>query len=168
MVNTKATVIIFDILIKNGADFSHDFWTNIMGGVIKPLFDEIQFSFQSKKASAKDNKDKDTQATKDFSTLAFGKIIELYNKYYDHLSFFTNDIFNILHSCILNPSEVLAKISLGALKDIVARSYKNYEAKEWEQLIDLFTKICKSTIPLQLMDQQIINKKVNRLLFFYL
>jgi brefeldin A-inhibited guanine nucleotide-exchange protein len=157
MINLKATVIIFDVLIKNGGDFSRDFWQIIMSGVIKPLFDEIHFSFQSKKASPKD---KETQASKDFSNLAFSKIIELYNKYYDNLSYFTQDLFKIILNCILNPSEVLAKISLNALKDLIAKSHKNFGDSEWEQITEVFEKICKDTTPVQLMDQQIITKKV--------
>jgi len=151
----QSIVTLFDILSQYGDAFSHDFWQMILSGVIKPLFDEIQFSFQSKKFSSKD---KDLMVYKESCQQAFNRIIDIYNTYYDKLNYFTENLFGILLNCIQNSHEVLAKISVNALKYTINQSHKNFGPKEWELIIDLFSKICKNTTPVQLIDQQFINK----------
>ncbi len=150
----EGTKILFEILKVYGKDFSKDFWQVILRGVIKPLFDDIQFYFQSKR-------DNEIVAYNDSCRDTFSKMIEIYDIYYEKLSTFTEDLLEILMQCIENPKGNLAKISINALKQLLVMSHVQFSEKEWTVTLKICSEIIKNTTPFQLLDYQVDNSKTS-------
>lgn len=94
---------LYTVLKENGGVFTHDFWQMIMSSVIKLLFDEIQFSFQSRKYGSKDQS---FEFFKQNCKLAYTRVIDLFKTHYFKLKAFTPEFFNILVISMQNPNEV--------------------------------------------------------------
>ena len=136
---------LFKILNENGDSFSKDFWQMILSAVIKPLFDDIQYSLQSKKSMTREQ----IQAFRNLSEKAFVELIKLYNSYFTKLKSFTADIFSIILNCIQNPQESLAKVSVSALKFMINHCSNKFQAEEWDNISIVIQKIVSNTMPYQ-------------------
>ena len=73
----------------------------IISGVIKLLFDEIQFAFQSKKSS-----NQSAEFLKQNYKQAYSKVIDIYKIYYTHLKDLMPEFLTIIITPIKNPHEV--------------------------------------------------------------
>ena len=144
-VQNQSLNILFKILNDYGASFSKDFWQMILSAVIKPLFDEIQYSLQSKKNMTREQ----MQAFRDLSEKAFVELIKLYNSYFTKMKSLTSDIFSIILNCIQNPQESLAKVSVSALKFMINNCYDKFQTEEWDNILIVIQKIVNNTMPHQ-------------------
>mmetsp|Transcript_16230 Transcript_16230/g.13807 ORF Transcript_16230/g.13807 Transcript_16230/m.13807 type:complete len:494 (-) Transcript_16230:1315-2796(-) len=81
---------LFDILALCGDEFPQEFWHVVTSGVIKPLFDEIQFFFQS---------DKEKPPSVEACENALKRTIDVHHMYYSKLDYFTEDLFNTILGC---------------------------------------------------------------------
>lgn len=105
--------ILYSILKENGGVFTQEFWQMIMRSVIKMLFDEIQFSFQSRKHGVKDQS---FEFFRQNCKLAYTRMIDVFKTHYSKLKDFTPDFLNILITSMQNPHEVRSKYTLPANK----------------------------------------------------
>lgn len=112
----SALQTLYTILKENGGVFTHDFWQIIISGVIKLLFDEVQFAFQGKKHS---NKDQTFEFLKQNCKQAYSKMIDIYKTYYAKLKDFMPEFLNILVTPMQNPNEVILSKNTYELKKLL-------------------------------------------------
>ena len=146
-IRREGTTILFEILKSYGKEFSQDFWQVILSGVIKPLFDEIQFYFQSKN-------EEELLSYNDSCREIFSNMIDVYYIYYDKLGSFTEDFLKILMHCIDNPKGNLAKISINALKQLITQCHMKFSENEWSLMVNICSEIVENTTPYQLLEYQ--------------
>ena len=154
-IRREGTTILFEILKSYGGEFTMDFWQVILSGVIKPLFDEIQFYFQSRN-------EEELLSYNDSCREIFSNMIDVYYIYYDKLSCFTEDFLKILMHCIDNPKGNLAKISINSLKQFITQCHTKFSEKEWFMMVNICSEIVKNTTPYQLLEFQVGNKPTAR------
>jgi len=146
-IRREGTTILFEILKSYGKEFSQDFWQVVLSGVIKPLFDEIQFYFQSKN-------EEELLSYNDSCREIFSNMIDVYYIYYDKLGSFTEDFLKILMHCIDNPKGNLAKISINALKQLITQCHTKFSENEWSLMVNICSEIVENTTPYQLLEYQ--------------
>jgi len=146
-IRREGTTILFEILKSYGKEFSQDFWQVVLSGVIKPLFDEIQYYFQSKN-------EEELLSYNDSCREIFSNMIDVYYIYYDKLSCFTEDFLKILMHCIDNPKGNLAKISINALKQLITQCHNKFSENEWSMMVNICSEIVENTTPYQLLEYQ--------------
>ena len=78
-IQEKSMDLLFSLLSEYGYAFSMEFWFMIFQGVLRPLFDEIQFTFQLKSHS------KEIHWLRTSCQKAFGYITNLMYDYFDKL-----------------------------------------------------------------------------------
>ena len=91
---------LFAILKDHGKNFTSDFWHMIFRGVLRPLFDEIHFTFQSKPLNPQ------LTTIKNSCHNAFNNLSEIFNIFFNQLQNLLNEIIEILMNCIQNTHEV--------------------------------------------------------------
>ena len=139
-IQTQSTMLLFDLLDQYGAGFPSNFWAMILSGVIKPLFDEIQYSFPS---GSSRNAEK-AAAFKEFYGKAFERFIDIYSVFFDKLSQYYGELFNIVLNCIQNPNQVIGKVGINALKYMILKD-ENLRQKGIDLIFDLYTRLCATT-----------------------
>lgn len=144
----QSVITLFDILRTYGDGFSKEKWTEIMDLAIKPLFSGVQNTFQAKKFTSDD----DFLIYNETCREAFLRMIDIYNLYYSKLGLLLENFLVILASCSQSPHEQFAQITIGALRYIINRCNVHFKSYEWELIIDAFERICKNTIPKQLLN----------------
>lgn len=135
---------LYTILKENGSVFTHDFWQMIISGVIKLLFDELQFSFQSKKYSSKDQS---YEFLKQNCKQAYSKMIDIYKLHHSKLKDFMPEFLSIIVNPMQNPHESLAKISIEAFKSFVANVSPYFDENAWNRVIESLEKVIQATTP---------------------
>lgn len=96
----KSLETLFIILKTYGSTFSNDFWTITFRGVLRPLFDDIHFTFHSRTQKSDLNKIKISCQN------AFTHLTDLYSNFFEKLSPLFNEIVEIIMNCIQNTHEV--------------------------------------------------------------
>jgi brefeldin A-inhibited guanine nucleotide-exchange protein len=149
-VQSQSLTNLFRLLSEFGDNFPKEFWQMIISAVIKPLFDEIQYSMQSKKNVTREQ----IQSFRDFCDKAFSELIKLYQQYFTKLRHFTENLFAIIINCIQNPQEALAKVSVSNFKKMVDACSEKFSNEEWENIVLVIQKIVTNTTPTQLLESK--------------
>ena len=119
-------------------------------GVLRPLFDEIHFTFHTKS-----QKSELEHIKKSFEN-AFNYLIKLFSSFFENLSGLFHEIIEIIMNCIQNTHEALAKISITSFGAVVMRNASKLKKEHWELVLDTFEKIFKLNTPKQLMDHKVL------------
>ncbi len=147
-VHMQSIVTLFELLRTYGEGFSEERWRDIMTKVIKPLFDEIKLNFQNKKGL----RDDDWLVYNEASREAFMRMTDIYNLYFSKMQNLLNLFLQVLASCIQSTNEQLAQITINAFKYTINRCNSHFGEKQWGIIVNAFEEICKTTIPVQLID----------------
>lgn len=113
----------------------------ILSGVIKPLFDEIQYSFPAGGSSRNPER---AAAFKEFYSKAFERFIDVYSVFFDKLNQYHGELFNIVLNCIQNPNQVVGKVGISALKYMILKG-DNLRQRGIDLIFDLYNRLCAST-----------------------
>jgi brefeldin A-inhibited guanine nucleotide-exchange protein len=88
------------LLLDYGVNFNQDNWKMIFGGVLKPLFDEINYNVQAKTGS------KSVQTIRSACQQTFGNLAEIFIVYYEHLKELLHELFSHFLNSIQSNQEV--------------------------------------------------------------
>ena len=119
-------------------------------GVLRPLFDEIHFTFHTKSQKS------ELIYIKTSCENAFNYLIKLFSSFFDSLCGLFHEIIEIIMNCIQNTHEALAKISITSFGAVIMRNAAKLKKEHWEIILDTFEKIFKLNTPKQLMDQKVL------------
>ena len=100
-IQDKSVETIFNLLNRNGGTFQPEFWQMVFRGVLRPLYDEITFSLQSKK----------DPPSKKIAQTAYSNLNDLFHIFYDKLESMLSELIEILMNSIQNGQEVIAGFS---------------------------------------------------------
>lgn len=139
-IQTQSTMLLFDLLDQYGAGFPNNFWGMVLSGVIKPLFDEIQYSLPS--ASSR-NSEK-AGAFKEFYGKAFERFIDLFNIFSEKLSQFNEELFNILLNCVQNQSQIISRVGFNALRYMIFKD-AGLRRRGLDLVFELYRRLCANT-----------------------
>jgi hypothetical protein len=100
----------------------------VLQGVIRPAFEEITYTSQSKPLK---KGQLETWLKSSFTQL-FRLINDLIVLYYDDFRLFLEDVFKIYENCILNHSlKLLIVLSLDALNDLLQQIAVHFQEHDW-------------------------------------
>ena len=124
--------VLFNLLMTYGILFNYEFWKMVFQGVIRPTFDEILYTYQTR---GNEPKKEVTEWLKASFTKLFNVISELVNKYYSNFRLFLADIFKIYENCIQNSNELLTKLSINAVKALIERVGHIFIEEDWDHFL---------------------------------
>lgn len=102
--------------MRYGKLFKYEFWKMIMQGILRPTFEEITYTSQSKPLRKKELEE---WLKNSFSRL-FASINKLILEYFDDFKLFLPDILKIYESCIVsNSNKILTQLSTEALTELL-------------------------------------------------
>ncbi|EAS07412.2 guanine nucleotide exchange factor (macronuclear) [Tetrahymena thermophila SB210] len=179
-IQEKSMESLFNILTEYGYTFSIEFWKMIFQGVLRPLFDEIQFTFQTKSQKQLNN----TQNNRKFNWLkqscnkAFHHITNLLFDYYDELQSLVIEFIKTYENCINNTNEQLIKQSVTAAKNTIIQLGPKFKSEDWDMIIGFFERMIRLTTPQKLLSinsdengqkiaQDVKGKRKESLMYFY-
>ena len=146
-VQQPAIECLFSILFKYGKLFKYEFWKMVLQGVLRPAFEEITYTSQSKPLK----KGQLEVWLKNSFTQLFRSINELIVLYYQDFRLFLEDVFKIYENCILNHSlKLLIVLSMDALNDLLQRIALNFEEHDWETYLFFAQSLLKKTLPVEI------------------
>lgn len=154
-VQSKSLDSLFLILQQYGHSFSNDFWTMTFRGVLRPLFDEIHYTFHTK-SQKNDPQKNELDHIKKSCENAFNYLIKLFSSFFDVLGGLFHEMIEILMNCIQNTHEGLAKISITSLGTMITRNAEKLNKDHWGIIVDTIEKIFKLNTPKQLMDHKVL------------
>lgn len=138
---------LFDMLVRYGKLFKYEFWKMVLQGVLRPAFEEITYTSQSKPLK----KAQLEQWLKHSFSLLFRSINELIVLYYDDFRLFLEDVFKIYENCILNHSlKLLIGLSLEALNELLLQLAPLFQPHDWETYLAFAQSLLKKTLPLEI------------------
>lgn len=122
-VQANSMDLLFSLLHQYGYAFSIEFWKIVFQVVLRPLFDEIQFTFQQhtnyKTAETSPISSKENSWFKDSCKKGFTHITNLMARYFHKLRELLPDLLKLFENCVVqNQNERLAKFSLSAVKNM--------------------------------------------------
>jgi brefeldin A-inhibited guanine nucleotide-exchange protein len=140
-VQSRAVDTLFKILHNSSDKFSPEQWKMIYSGVIKPVFDDVQFG------GADQNWIKITGHN------ALTKLVSLIEAHYNHLYFLIADFISLLQTCILCDNEVLARVAILSLRHLGVNVGKFFDEDTWSNYCKSFAALINSTIPHSLLEE---------------
>jgi len=141
-------MLLFDLLDRYGVGFPHSLWGMVLSGVIKPLFDEIQYSFPTG-GSLRNNEKVD--AFKEFYEKSFERLIDVFGAYFDKLNQFCGELSNIILTCFQSQNQIINKVAANSLRYMIFKD-SNLQKKGLEILNDIFSRLCLNTPLAQLLN----------------
>ncbi|CAD8045987.1 unnamed protein product [Paramecium sonneborni] len=144
-IQTQAVETLFYILEEKGSLFNEEYWIMIFSSVLRPIFDEIQFTLST-------NPELNQYWFKDSCQKVFQNISSLIKKHYHKLKGQLPDFLKLFQNCIQNQNEKLAQLSIQAFKTMIMDKGLQFEQKDWEQILLFIQQMLKSTIPTKLKD----------------
>jgi brefeldin A-inhibited guanine nucleotide-exchange protein len=140
-IQSQSTMLLFDLIEQYGSGFPPSFWNMVLSGVIKPLFDEIQYSLPSGNSARNAEK---AGAFREFYEKSFERFIDIFSIYFNRLSQFNVELFNIIFNGIQNQSQIISKVAANALKYMIFKD-QNLRLKGLDIVNELFTRLCSNT-----------------------
>jgi brefeldin A-inhibited guanine nucleotide-exchange protein len=137
-IRNSALQLIFDILMDLNVSFSKKFWGTIVNDSIYPLFQIIKSSSGTKRD--------ESQMMWISTTLiqGFRKLLDLFCTRLNETRFMLPEILELLSISILDESEVLNRIGIVCIEQLVERNTLEFKEEEWNiiaaSLCDLFTR----------------------------
>lgn len=147
-VHIQSVITLFEILRSYGDGFSKEKWRDIMTEAIKPLFTNMQISFQTRRFV----KEEEFQIHNEASREAFMRMIDIYNLYYNKLNYLVDLFLEILAYSSESSNEQFAQTAVKALRYLINCCNVHFKEKEWNLVIKTFADICKNTTPSQLLN----------------
>ncbi|CAD8140155.1 unnamed protein product [Paramecium octaurelia] len=144
-IQTQAVETLFYILEEKGSLFNEEYWIMIFSSVLRPIFDEIQFTLSQ-------NPELNQYWFKDSCQKVFQNISSLIKKHYTKLKGQLPDFLKLFQNCIQNQNEKLAQLSIQAFKTMIMDKGLQFEQKDWEQILLFIQQMLKYTIPTKLKD----------------
>ncbi|KAM3147892.1 hypothetical protein pb186bvf_000220 [Paramecium bursaria] len=148
---------LFKLLHSYGYAFSIEFWKIVFQVVLRPLFDEIQFTFQQqtnlKTPDLSPVPDKENKWFKVSCKKGFSHITNLMNRYFHKLSDLLPDLLKLFENCVQNQNEKLAKFSLTAVKNMIFKIGKKFQKTDWDEITLFMSKMFKQTTPSKLFNK---------------
>ncbi|CAD8044148.1 unnamed protein product [Paramecium primaurelia] len=153
-IQTQAVETLFYILEEKGSLFNEEYWIMIFSSVLRPIFDEIQFTLST-------NPELNQYWFKDSCQKIFQNISSLIKKHYTKLKGQLPDFLKLFQNCIQNQNEKLAQLSIQAFKMMIMEKGLQFEQKDWELILLFIQQMLKYTIPTKLkdIDQSIIKQE---------
>jgi len=147
-VHIQSVITLFEILRSYGDGFSREKWRDIMTEAIKPLFTNMQLSFQTKRFV----REEEFQIHNEASREAFMRMIDIYNLYYGKLSYLLDLFLEVLAYSSESSNEQFAQTAVKALRYLINCCNVHFKEREWNLIIKTFGDICKNTTPTQLLN----------------
>ncbi|CAK78789.1 unnamed protein product (macronuclear) [Paramecium tetraurelia] len=144
-IQTQAVETLFYILEEKGNLFNEEYWIMIFSSVLRPIFDEIQFTLST-------NPELNQYWFKDSCQKVFQNISSLIKKHYTKLKGQLPDFLKLFQNCIQNQNEKLAQLSIQAFKTMIMEKGLQFEQKDWELILSFIQQMLKYTIPTKLRD----------------
>lgn len=119
-------------------------------GVLRPLFDEIHYTFHTK------TQKNELDHVKKSCESAFNYLIKLFSSFFESLAGLFHEIVEIIMNCIQNTHEALAKISIASFTAMIMRNSTKLSKEHWEIIVDTIEKVFKLNTPKQLMDHKVL------------
>jgi brefeldin A-inhibited guanine nucleotide-exchange protein len=168
-IRNRAMTALFAILSKQGLHFSSGLWELIFKGVLFPIFDDVQHSYernQEKIGQFVENIDNkipvvDTRIDawlKSTCQDALNGVVSLFFKKesFTLLNFLLCDLMQLLENCIVHPNQVLARKGVSCLKNLLLEAGSHFDTDTWDMISKRMYEICKRSIPYQLKCDDII------------
>ncbi|CAD8047195.1 unnamed protein product [Paramecium sonneborni] len=144
-IQTQAVETLFYILQEKGSLFNEEYWIMIFSSVLRPIFDEIQFTLST-------NPELNQYWFKDSCQKVFQNISSLIKMHYTKLKGQLSDFLKLFQNCIQNQNEKLAQLSIQAFKTMIMDKGVQFEQKDWEQILLFIQQMLKYTIPTKLKE----------------
>ncbi|CAD8196568.1 unnamed protein product [Paramecium octaurelia] len=145
-VQAKSMEALFESLQQFGYAFSAEFWKMVFSTVLRPIFDEIQFTFQQNYAAESNNNDWFKNSCKK----GFSLIIKLMKRYFQKLRGLLPEFLKLFENCIQNQNVKLAKYSIHSVKSMTLKIGLMFSEEEWEQIIQFIDRMIRLTMPTKL------------------
>ncbi|CAD8200740.1 unnamed protein product [Paramecium pentaurelia] len=145
-IQAKSMEALFETLQQFGYAFSAEFWKMVFSTVLRPIFDEIQFTFQQNYTVANTNND----WFKDSCKKGFSLIINLMKRYFQKLRGLLPEFLKLFENCIQNQNVKLAKYSIHSVKNMTLKIGMMFNEEEWEQIIQFIDRMIRLTTPTKL------------------
>jgi Sec7-like guanine-nucleotide exchange factor len=130
--------ILFELLQK--AEFDQEQWKVIYNAVILPIFDDAQIS-------------DDAWIIGTFKEALLGLLSLLVDKW-DDLSFLTAGIIELLSTLVESCKDVLAKVAIEVLKELLVTVSSRFAEADWDLLSQKYAQALRATTPAELLTQQ--------------
>ena len=154
-VQVPAIERLFSILEEYGGLFNYEFWKMVLQGVLRPAFEEITYTSQSKPLKRKQLE----EWLKNSFTKLFTSINKLIVLYYDDFKLFLEDVFKIYENCILNHSlKLLITLSLDALNQLLERIAPHFQEHDWDTYLLFAQSLLRKTLPVEISSLEAWNK----------
>ncbi|CAD8161380.1 unnamed protein product [Paramecium pentaurelia] len=146
-VQQQSVNTLFELLKIHGEQQSNEFWKMIMRGVIKPLFDEIQFSkLQFTKQSQ--TKQQVIQNCK----ITFYLFTDLVVLYIQQMQPCLNDLIDIYIQLVLQTQDFLSTLCLDSLKTIIKQGGQSFTDENWTVIIEQIQHLLQQCSPNELFE----------------
>ncbi|CAD8122619.1 unnamed protein product [Paramecium sonneborni] len=145
-IQAKSMETLFESLQQFGYAFSAEFWKMVFSTVLRPIFDEIQFTFQQNHSVANTN----NNWFKDSCKKGFSLIINLMKRYFQKLRALLPEFLKLFENCIQNQNAKLAKYSIHSVKNMTMKIGMMFNEEEWEQIVQFIDRIIRLTTPTKL------------------
>ncbi|CAD8168508.1 unnamed protein product [Paramecium pentaurelia] len=146
-VQQQSVNTLFELLKIHGAQQCNEFWKMILRGVIRPLFDEIQFS--------------KIQFTKQYQTkqqvistckMTFDLFTDLVVLYIQQMQPCLNDLIDIYIQLVLQTQDFLSTLCLESLKTIVQKGGQSFTEENWTVVIQQIQHLLQQCSPNELFE----------------
>ncbi|CAK61467.1 unnamed protein product (macronuclear) [Paramecium tetraurelia] len=138
---------LFDLLQKHGSYQTIEFWKMILRGVIRPLFEEIQFSklkLKKKQQSKKSIASTCKMTFQLFTDLVISRIQQIYPC--------INDLIDILVQLVLQTQDYISILCLQSLKKIIQNVGQSLTEDNWNVLIEQIQHLLQQCSPTELLE----------------
>ncbi|CAD8175946.1 unnamed protein product [Paramecium octaurelia] len=138
---------LFDLLQKHGVYQSNEFWKMILRGVIRPLFDEIQFS-KLQYTKQQQSKKSITSTCK----MTFLLFTDLVISQIQQMQPCLNDLIDIYIQLILQTQDHISILCLQSLRKIIQNVGQSLTEDNWNLLIEQIQHLLSQCSPTELFE----------------
>ncbi|CAD8069698.1 unnamed protein product [Paramecium primaurelia] len=138
---------LFDLLQKHGVYQSNEFWKMILRGVIRPLFDEIQFS-KLQYTKQQQSKKSITSTCK----MTFLLFTDLVISQIQQMQPCLNDLIDIYIQLVLQTQDHISILCLQSLKKIIQNVGQQLTEDNWNLLIEQIQHLLQQCSPTELFE----------------
>ncbi|XP_048255616.1 brefeldin A-inhibited guanine nucleotide-exchange protein 1-like isoform X2 [Haliotis rufescens] len=141
-VRTRGLTVMFEIMKTYGETFQPHWWRDLFN-IIFRIFDNMKLPEQL-------NEKNEWMTTT--CNHALYAIVDVFTQYYDVLSdILLSDLYQMLHWCVQQDNEQLARSGTNCLENLVISNGIKYAPEVWEKTCRCMLDIFKSTIPHSLL-----------------
>ncbi|EAR83565.3 Sec7 domain protein (macronuclear) [Tetrahymena thermophila SB210] len=153
----KSVTYLFDSIKQYSYTFNQEFWNLIFKGVLRPLFDDMQFTFQKNKSGQTDI----IKATKNACQKAFTELVNIFVQQFDTLHPCLTDFIAIMNNSISTNQEIISSISLSSLKTFLSRIGQKLNENEWNLIIESLQGLALNCKPIEMLEAKNASEDFN-------